>query len=229
MSEYVPDQRHESLLMQADAAGAAALSPRDDWWGLPARLRLAVIGSLAGLLAGVLIGGIGSRLAMRLVALAASRHPVLTPETFFVLLMAAVAGTGLGLLFIVVRPRLPGAGVRKGVAFGLGLLVLIGVPFFWDGTVRFDSELREGPLPLGIGLFSLLFLGYGVVVAALTGLLDRFLPAASRRRPGSVIAYSIVALMSLPVGLLGLVLILVGLFALVHYVITGRPWVGPLG
>lgn len=203
---------HGEAPLAAGQAGAYSLA-----W-----LRLAAIGGLAGLLAGVLVGGVGGRGAMRLVVLATDRFPVFTRETLFILLLGAVAGTTLGLLFVLLRPRLPGGWPRQGLLYGLGLLVALGLPFFGDGILHSDSELREGPLPLGVGLFSLLFVGFGPVVTGLVAWLSRWLPLPARDRPATTLAYGALALAGGAVGLLGLVMIAAALVSFVTLLVTGR-------
>jgi hypothetical protein len=187
---------------------------------LLALLRVVVVGALAGLVTGLLVGGVGSRLAMRLVVLATDRLPRLTIESLFVLILGTFAGITLGLLFVGIRRWLPGAWWFQGLAFGLGLLVVLGIPFFVEGISHSDSELREGPLPLGIGLFSLLFIAFGLVVAASSALLERLLPIP--RRPAAVLAYGVVALVGGAAGLLGLAMILMSLAGFVASLTTGR-------
>ena len=91
-------------------------------------LRWLVIGVLSGLVAGILVGGIGSRIAMRIVAYAAGTDPVFTAATMNMLIFGAFLGTPVGVLFVAVRRWLPGSGLRKGLAFG-ALLVLFGLGY----------------------------------------------------------------------------------------------------
>lgn len=101
-------------------------------------------GVFSGLVAGIVVG-IGARVAMRIVALTAGIRPEFTiGGTLLILVSTAAFGMMLGLIFVAVRRWLPGSGLWKGLAFGLFLVLFIGVPYILDGISDPDGELREG-------------------------------------------------------------------------------------
>ena len=82
----------------------------------PARLRrLLLVGALAG---AVLLGG-GTRIAMRGVALIERRVPIWTlAGTLEVMMYGALFGLGFALLWALVGRRLPGNRFARGLVFG---------------------------------------------------------------------------------------------------------------
>jgi len=118
------------------AADAAAVWPPGLIWRDIAR------GGLAGLIVGIFVAGLGGRLAMRLATLlrpeatgaftenAAEIGRITSGGTIAVIIVGFGVGAGAGVLWVVVRTWLPGAGVRRAlvatvVAIGLGSFLLI--------------------------------------------------------------------------------------------------------
>src|SRR4051812_6828156 len=114
-----------------DAVGAVEVRSRGAARWLPARLlRASGIGTLAGLVAGFVAGGLGSRLAMKVIALVAGAGAqgritengnvigTFTGETVFLLVAGAVLGIPGGLIYMTLRPWLPRAARWRGLAFG---------------------------------------------------------------------------------------------------------------
>jgi hypothetical protein len=123
-------------------------------------LRLGAIGLVAGTMVG-LLGGVASRLAMRLVALAGGVAPVLTGEgTLLVLLTGLFYAITGAVLFLVLRPRLPGTEAGKAFTFGLIVLVAFGPAFFIADQA---GELGVSP-SVGIAAFSALFVVGGTLI-----------------------------------------------------------------
>ena len=121
-------------------------------------------GVLCGL-AGVIVVGIGARIAMRIMALTAGNDPVFTfGGTMAILFPTAVFGIILGLIFVFLRKWLPGSGLWKGLAFGLIILLLVGIIFIFDEVSNTDSNLREGPVLVGIGFFAPFLVAFGVMM-----------------------------------------------------------------
>jgi hypothetical protein len=130
--------------------------------GTATALERASLGLLAGLLVGPLIA-LGSRVVMRVLALAGHRELQFTLRGNLEILGTVLVLNVLGaILFIFVRPYLPAAGLLRGLAFGLGLLLTFGVLFFVAENAF--GELAIGGPVLSIGLFSILFLAYGVLL-----------------------------------------------------------------
>ena len=174
-------------------------------WPVAALLRALGIGVLAGLGAGFVAGGIGSRLAMRVVALTAgpaaqglitengNRIGVFTSDTGFLLFFGTFLGVFGGLLYVALRPWLPRSGRRRGLAFGALLLAACGTAVV--ERENFDFH-RFGIPALNIALFAALFLLFGLVVAPLADRAERAFPAIPPDRAprlGAVGAYALLA------------------------------------
>jgi hypothetical protein len=203
------------------ALGRPAPAAESRW---PAWLRTAAIGALAGLTAGLIVGGVGGRLAMRAVVLATSRFPTESATgTVGILVVGAVLGATLGLLYVALRRWLPRGWRAPGLIYGLILLAVPGVAFFVEGLFHADSELREGPVALGIGLFSLLIVGYGLALAGLVAWLDHRLPPASTGRPLALAGYGLAALLGLACAAPGAFALAGMLASAISTLLTGQP------
>ena len=181
-------------------------------WPLGRLVRAMGIGVLAGLAAGFLAGGVGSRLAMRISAIAAGpdQQGVLTENgnrvgeitldgTLFLLLFGGVfAGLVGGLVYIAVQPWLPRSSRWRGLAFGVLLLAVFGFVVI-EGD-NFDFH-RFGPPLLNVGMFATLFVLFGLVAAPLADRADRAFPAVPpRRRPRlrTLGAYALLGVAAIP-------------------------------
>ncbi|MBM3941184.1 MAG: hypothetical protein FJ318_09990, partial [SAR202 cluster bacterium] len=111
----------------------------------------------AGFVAGIAVGGAGSRLAMRAIAIG-----------------AGVVG---GVAHALVRHALPTGALAGGLAFGLFLLLS-------TGSLVIDSANRDfiafGPPALNVGLFAALYLPFGFVLHTIRPRIDRLSPPAQR-------------------------------------------------
>ena len=174
-------------------------------WSVAGLLRATGIGVLAGLGAGFVAGGVGSRLAMKAVALTAgpgargmitengNRIGVFTADTIFLLFFGSFLGVFGGLLYVALRPWLPRSGRRRGLAFGALLLAGCGTAVIERGNFDFH---HFGIPVLNIALFAALFLLFGLVVAPLADRADRAFPAIPPRRAphlGTLGAYALLA------------------------------------
>ena len=160
-------------------------------WIAPARhLGLA---ALSGVVAGILVGGVLGRIAMRISGFAAG--PALVGvstangervgEITFGGSLAVVIFVGLpfgvvgGILYAIVEPWLRRARPWHGLAYGVGLLLAIG--FIVLDPSNFDFT-RFGPPLLNVAMFAALFVIFGVTIAwlfdTLRALRDRNGPAA---------------------------------------------------
>ncbi len=152
-------------------------------------------GVLAGVLAGALIGGIGARLAMRIVALVNGSQPSFTVTgTLAILLVGAILGIPLGLLYVAVRRIWRWSDGWLGLLLGLALVLLLVVPLFAsqrDGEFGLLSPLA------GIALFGVLPVGFGLALAWLVPLLERRFAAAPARQI-SVVWLALFGLTALP-------------------------------
>lgn len=167
-------------------------------------LRVTGAGLAGGIIAGAVVGGLGSRLMMRIVGVMARSHygevthanavvgETTLGGTISLVIQGAVFGLFGGIMYLLVRWWMPGRGWRKGLVFGLFLLA-------FQGTVVLDGNYeyyRYVPAWLSFLLFAALFPGYGVVTAGVAEAL-----AGSPRRPPNrrvtQIGYAVVGLIAL--------------------------------
>jgi hypothetical protein len=174
-------------------------------WSVAGLLRALGIGVLAGLGAGFVAGGVGSRLAMKIVALTAgpaargqitengNRIGAFTADTGFLLFFGTFLGVFGGLLYVALRPWLPASGRRRGLVFGALLLAACGRAV----VERENFDFHRFGLPaLNVALFAALFLLFGLVVAPLADRADRAFPPLPPNRPprlGALGAYALLA------------------------------------
>lgn len=150
--------------------------------------RSALIGSTAAMAAGLLAGGIGSRIAMSLVAVAdPSVTGLLTANDnrvgemsvdgslFLALTATLVSAFHGGVLYIASSRLLPGSTVVRGLLFGAALLCVFGTEII-DPTNR--DFVRFASPALDIGLFAGLFLLFGLVASGVGAAMERRLPSA---------------------------------------------------
>lgn len=147
--------------------------------------RLLAIGVMAGFGAGF-AGGIWARLAMRISGLLTDpgNRGLLTENdapvgaitfggTMSIAMFAGIVGILGGLLYVIIRSRLPGQGWRRGLVYG-GLLLAT------FGFIVMDQDNPDyhlfGPPGVNVGTFSLVYILFGLVVAPLADWLDRIMP-----------------------------------------------------
>jgi hypothetical protein len=146
-------------------------------------------GGLAALVAGVLFGGVGGRIAMRISALmdpsagrrmteAGARVGEITlgGTISFVIFVGIFTGIGLALIWVVVQRWLP---TNRGYRYSAGAVIGIamGGRFAIDG--RNVDFLILGPKAGQVGIFLLLAAMTGVAVVGIDGRLERSLPRQS--------------------------------------------------
>ncbi|HJW48878.1 MAG TPA: hypothetical protein VJ726_05635 [Candidatus Limnocylindria bacterium] len=145
--------------------------------------------SLAGLIAGVLVGGLLGRVAMRISGFAAGPSMVgartengnLVGDITFggtlalVIFVGVASGLLGGILYAMVEPWLRRMRPWHGLVYGVALLAAFGFTVF--DPFNFDFT-RFGPAPLNIVMFASLFVLFGVITAWLFDRL-RVLPAMS--------------------------------------------------
>ena len=177
---------------------------------IPELFREIAAGSLSGIVVGTIVGGLGSRLVMRLSAIAAgsSVQGITTSNgnrvgeitlggTIGLIVFGGVfAGSFGGLLYASLRPWLVPFGRWRGLIFGLSLLGLTG-SLILDGA-NSDFIILRPPL-LNVAMFAALFPIFGL---ALAPVFDR---AARTLATGSLVAGALallgIALATLFVGL----------------------------
>lgn len=129
--------------------------------------------SLAGILSGMVVGGLLGRVAMRVAGLT-SRPELIGVETAngnrvgditiggtlaLVLFVGVSAGIGGGILYAAAEPWLRSR-ARRGLLFGAGLFAALGFTVISPGNFDFQ---RFGLAPLNVLLFAALFLAFGAL------------------------------------------------------------------
>ncbi len=160
-------------------------------------------GFLSGLAAGALVLGLGGRLVMSLLVLVQGGQPEWSlGGTAQVVILGTAMGPPAGVLFALVKRRLPSGLLHRGLTFGaVHGAIWVGAYFLRPtGPV----ELRAAPVR-GAILFGVLLLGFGVTLAALDHALSRPVPDPRRRNVPLNVAIGIAALGALVVAVLALV------------------------
>jgi hypothetical protein len=156
---------------------------------IAASLRRTAIAAAASGVAGVLVGGLGSRLVMRIAALAAPEARGLLTENGNVIGEVTLAGTvallvvgGIGSAIVgagaivVFDPWLPRRTVARGLVLG-GFLLAFG------GSIVIDAANPDfvvlGHRMLTVVLFAALFPAFGLVASGSAAWLDRRIPPAT--------------------------------------------------
>lgn len=158
--------------------------------------RVLAIAVIAGMGAGAIAIGLGARLAMRVAALAAGTdlQGMMTQQgervgeitfggTLFLVMMGVMFGIVGGVLFVAVRPWLPWTGQRRGLVFGAVLLV-VGGSTLLEGGNNPDYQ-RFGYAGLNLCLFSVLPVGFGLLVGSFVDRLERTVPSSWPRWSGN--------------------------------------------
>lgn len=162
----------------------------------PDLVREIAAGSLSGIVVGIIVGGLGSRLVMRLAAIAAgsavqgittangNRVGEITLDGTIGLIVFGGVFTGIfgGLLYASLRPWLAPFGRWRGFIFGLGILGLAGSLILDEANS--DFIILRPPL-LNVAMFAALFPIFGI---ALVPVFDRTVRALTQ---GSIISGAI--------------------------------------
>jgi hypothetical protein len=174
--------------------------PFDSAFGL---LRHITVGGLSGLATGILVGGIGGRLLMRIAGAAAGeRGAGMRTEAGFTVGEITFGGTVALVLFIgifsgvigataylVFRPWLAWAGRWRGVVFGV---VLFGLGSATSDMMNTDNVdfiiLRNSELLVAL-IFGL-FLAFGAVMDSLFSYLDARMPGGQASSKGLIAVYA---------------------------------------
>ncbi|MGI9648497.1 MAG: hypothetical protein ACR2OI_08265 [Acidimicrobiia bacterium] len=178
------------------------------------------IGAMAGALAGFFWGGIGGRLAMRILFLTSDERVrgitsddgfeigVITGATVFLLVFTAILGAMAGAVYGVLRMLLRGP--RWLIAIGVGIAAAAGQGALVVKADGIDFRILE-PLWLAVGLFLLITGAWGVSVVALTerllrpGTVFRVLPSQIDRRYGGAFGSTLGWLALLAITTLGII------------------------
>ena len=175
----------------------AALSAPLIRWG-----RVVGVSFLAGILAGIAVGGLGGRLVMRLIAIIIG--PAFTGRitdngnavgdftlqgTFELILFAGVAqGLVGGAVLASLRPWLASLGRWRGLGFGVLLLLVLGFTVITPDNPDFR---RFGSPVVNVALFAAIFVGFGVLLDWVATALEKAAPGGSGRRSAARIAFNL--------------------------------------
>jgi len=152
---------------------------------IPDLVREVGAGTLSGVVVGIIVGGLGSRLVMRIAAIVGGSAvqgittsngnrvgEITVAGTIFLIFFGGVfAGMIGGLLYASLRPWLAPFGRWRGLIFGLGLLGLAGSLIL--DTANSDFIILRPPV-LNVAMFAALFPIFGI---ALVPVFDRTLRA----------------------------------------------------
>jgi hypothetical protein len=149
-------------------------------------------GMLPGSIVGLVVGGLGSRTAMRVMAITSPRArgfetdfgatvgEVTLGGTLFLLIAGVILGALGGIAYLVIRSLIPGTGWRKGLAFGVVLLALTGRLLVVPDNPDF---LILSPAGLAVAMFAALPLLFGLFFVPLAERLEPFLGGVRRAGP----------------------------------------------
>ncbi len=206
-------------------------------------------GGLAGLATGLVMGGGGGRLAMRIAALLDPAARGITTEAGatvgeftlegtvgLVFFGGIFTGIGLAVIWVVVRPWLPGRRAARILVAGV-VGVALGGRFAIDG--RNSDFFILDPAWAQAAIFIVLAAVTGMAVVVVDRWLERRLPPP---RTGPMVGYGIVAALGLLLAIPSLLLYfrsedcacvspprLVGVLLIGLAVLTARSWVGGAG
>ena len=197
--------------MSASATVAAPSRFKGD--AVAATLRHAAIVVVGFWITGALVGGIGSRLVMRLAALAAPEvrgavtengnvvGDITIPGTIGLMLFAGVGSAIFGAgAYTVIGPWLPRSSLARGFVLGGFLLALLGGTVVDPGNADF---VILGDRLLNVAMFSALFIAFGLVASVAVAFLEGRVPPAPRLSPRM---WALTVLCSLPIvpGIIGI-------------------------
>jgi hypothetical protein len=234
LSEAAPPQ---PVVLAGDAAATveASVRPGGDV------LREMARGGLAGLIVGLVVGGLGGRLLMRFAALVEPDAAGLRTEngnvigaitadgTLALLLFGGLfTGAIVGALWVVIRPWLPRRPLVRAVV-AIPVCVAMGTTLLIQSTNPDFVILRRnaGVIAALVGLVALV--GPSMVLAE--SILERVLPVVNRRRSIALAAYAVIdaigafLVLSLvvplfllgPLVIAGIGLVIVGIASVVHW------------
>ncbi len=166
--------------------------PRQRWEmsqrAIEAFARTVAIGALSGFVIGLIAGGVGSRLAMRVSGILTEPafRSVLTENdnvvgeitvggTAMLILLGGIFGAAGGLLYVAMRPWVAEAGRWRGLVFGVVILAILGSLIIEADNPDFH---QFGPPVVNVATFASLFVFFGLLLPSSERLL-RALPPPS--------------------------------------------------
>lgn len=166
-----------------------------------------LVGTGAGAILGLVIGGVGGRLVMLVLRLESSASVLglntddgfeigrFTTATIFLLTVAAGLGGALGAAYVLVRPALPARG--RIVIWSVSLTLYGGADLLAPGSFDFTAL---DPKLFAVGGFVMLPLLYGIAVVPLVERLLTVAPWSNRGLTGVLVLGSLPLLPVFPLG-----------------------------
>lgn len=152
------------------------------------------IAAVAGVVAGVLVAGIGGRVAMRIIALSAGAQPEFTVEgTLTAILGVAAIAMPFSLAYVLSGQHMSGSKWRAPVLGGLYFPLLVGLAVLRPSGSGL-GELAIAPI-LGIGLFVVTLAVHGIAVDRLAARLEHRMPIP-RKTVRSAVGYGVLTLVA---------------------------------
>jgi hypothetical protein len=159
----------------------------DDEAAIASLVRHAAVAGVAGVISGVIVGGLGGRLVMRFSAIAGpdrltgiptSNGNVIGDITVggtleLVIFVGIFSGAFGAIAYLITEPWLEWAGRWHGLVFGFVLLLTVSEVVIQPENIDF-AILRNQQL--NVGMFSALFISFGLLMVWLRGALDARLP-----------------------------------------------------
>lgn len=166
--------------------------------------------SAPGFIVGLIAGGIGSRLAMRVMAITSAHSAQGTKADFgatvgqislggtlFLLLAEGAIGVLGALMFLAVRRWLTGKGWMRSLLFGSSLLAIFGRSIIEVGNQDF---VVLDPAVLAIGTFGAIFVIYGLLFVPLYEILGPKILAARTWAPAGLLVALLIPLLLSGIG-----------------------------
>jgi hypothetical protein len=190
--------------------------------GAAGAARAVTVAGLAGVIAGIIVGGVGGRLFMRLAAVVAGEAAQgvgteagftvgeLTLEGTVSLLLFVGVSSGLvgAAWFVIFRPWLGWAGRWRGAVFGVLLFALASATSDVLNPDNVDFRIL-GNGPTLVVSIAALFVGFGLLIEPAASWLDRRLPVAGTGHPIASAVYGATTTLGV---LMGSALLLQALF-----------------
>jgi hypothetical protein len=160
-------------------------------------VRALATASLAGFVAGMIAGGAGARIAMRITAIAAGSADqgaitefeatvgeITAGGTVFLVLLGGFVGVAGGLIYLSLRRWVADAGRWRGLLFGVLFFAMFGSAIIKNDNPDFRLF---GPPALNIAMFASMFVVFGLLIAPIFDWIvnaERALPPPSLRLSG---------------------------------------------
>lgn len=168
-------------------------APRPPFNSLTGLVRHITIAGFSGLIAGVTVGGVGSRLFMRLSSFIADQAAqgkttgagfTVGEVTFggtleLIIFVGIFSGLVGAVFYVVLFPWLTWAGTWRGIAFGVAMFAAESAPSDVMNVDNFDFFILKNE-PILIAMIFLMFIGFGVVIDWVYRIIDRYAPEPTK-------------------------------------------------